>query len=68
VSALHGFCLDLAWGDSDPFDFIVQSGGRPSKVQVKSAHCMGEDGTYSIRAHGHNMKAYRVEPEAAVKV
>jgi len=56
-----GFGVAKPWGDSDPFDFIVQSGGRLSKVQVKSAHCMGEDGTYSIRAHGHDMKAYRAD-------
>ncbi|HXM63756.1 MAG TPA: hypothetical protein VN950_23045 [Terriglobales bacterium] len=28
---------------------------------MKSAHCVGEDGTYSIRAHGHDMKAYRAD-------
>lgn len=56
-----GFSVAKPWGDSDPFDFIVQAGGRLWKVQVKSAHRMGEDGTYSIRAHGHNMKAYRVD-------
>ena len=56
-----GFGVAKPWGDSDPFDFIVQWGGRLSKVQVKSAHCVGEDGTYSIRAHGHDMKAYRAD-------
>jgi hypothetical protein len=56
-----GFGVAKPWGDSDPFDFIVQSGGRLSKVQVKSAHCVGEDGTYSIRAHGHDSKAYRAD-------
>jgi len=56
-----GFGVAKPWGDSDPFDFIVQAGGRLSKVQVKSAHCVGEDGTYSIRAHGHDMKAYRAD-------
>jgi PD-(D/E)XK endonuclease len=56
-----GFGVAKPWGDSDPFDFIVQSGGKLLKVQVKSAHCVGEDGTYSIRTHGHDMKAYRVD-------
>jgi hypothetical protein len=56
-----GFGVAKPWGDSDPFDFIVQAGGKLSKVQVKSAHCVGEDGTYSIRAHGHDMKAYRAD-------
>ncbi len=56
-----GFGVAKPWGDSDPFDFIVQWGGKLSKVQVKSAHCVGEDGTYSIRAHGHDSKAYRAD-------
>jgi len=56
-----GFSVAKPWGDSDPFDFIVQAGGRLWRVQVKSAHRMGEDGTYSIRAHGHDMKAYRAD-------
>jgi PD-(D/E)XK endonuclease len=56
-----GFGVAKPWGDSDPFDFIVQWGGKLSKVQVKSAHCVGEDGSYSIRAHGHDMKAYRAD-------
>jgi hypothetical protein len=40
---------------------MVQAGGRLSKVQVRSAHRVGEDGTYSFRAHGHDMKAYRAD-------
>jgi PD-(D/E)XK endonuclease len=56
-----GFGVAKPLGDSDPFDFIVQAGGRLSKVQVKSAHCVGEDGTYSFRAHGHDSKAYRAD-------
>ena len=36
-----GFGVAKPWGDSDPFDFIVQAGGKLSKVQVKSAHCDG---------------------------
>jgi hypothetical protein len=37
-----GFGVAKPWGDSDPFDFIVQSGGKLSKVQVKSAHCVAK--------------------------
>lgn len=58
VSGL-GFGVAKPWGDSDPYDFIVQMGGRLSKVQVKSAHVIGQDGCYSFRAHGHSYKAYR---------
>jgi hypothetical protein len=31
-----GFGVAKPWGDSDPFDFILQAGGKLSKVQVKS--------------------------------
>jgi len=58
VSGL-GFGVAKPWGDSDPYDFIVQMGGRLTKVQVKSAHVIGQDGCYSFRAHGHSYKAYR---------
>ncbi len=33
-----GFGVAKPWGDSDPYDFIVETGGRLWKVQVKSAH------------------------------
>ena len=49
------------WGDSDPYDFITHGGGRLWKVQVKSAHRAGKDGGYSIRSHGHALKAYRAD-------
>src|SRR5205807_1544095 len=40
-----GFRVAKPWGDSDPYDFIVETGGRLWKVQVKSAHRPGEDGS-----------------------
>ena len=43
-----GFGVAKPWGDSDPFDFIVQSGGKLWKVQVKSAHRVGEDGSLHV--------------------
>jgi hypothetical protein len=51
------------WGDSEPYDFIV----NPKKsfifwrVQVKSAHTVGADGGCSFRAHDHNQKSYTSE-------
>ena len=48
-------------GDSDAYDFIVQTSGRLWKVQVKSAHVAWKDGSYSFRAHGHSYKAYRAD-------
>ena len=48
------------WGDSESYDYIVNA--RRSfnfwRVQVKSAHVAGEDGTYSFRAHDHAQRSY----------
>ncbi len=55
------FGVACPWGDSDRYDFIVDSGGRLWKVQVKSAHRAGEDGGYSFRLHGSSMAAYRAD-------
>jgi hypothetical protein len=58
-----GFVVARPWGDSEPYDFIV----NPKKsfifwrVQVKSAHTIGEDGGCSFRAHDHNQKSYTAE-------
>lgn len=54
-----GFSVAKPWGDSDPYDFITQSGGRLCRVQVKSAHKKGKQGGYSFRAHNHALRAYR---------
>jgi hypothetical protein len=55
-----GFVVAKPWGDSEPFDFIVNP--RQSfcfwRVQVKSAHVTGKDGGYRFKAHGHSMKTY----------
>src|SRR5204862_410076 len=47
-----GFGVAKPWGDSDAYDFIVQTSGRLWKVQVKSAHVGREivaDGTQDLR-------------------
>src|ERR1700722_15290308 len=55
-----GFVVAKPWGDSEPYDFIV----NPKKsfiywrVQVKSAHTIGADGGCSFRAHDHNQRSY----------
>jgi hypothetical protein len=53
-----GFSVAKPWGDSDPYDFITQSGGRLCRVQVKSAYRAGKDGGYSFHAHGHALESY----------
>ena len=53
-----GFVVSKPWGDSNRYDFIVDSEGGLCRVQVKSAHKAGEHGSYSVRAHGHSYEAY----------
>ena len=58
-----GLVVAKPWGDSEPYDFIV----NPKKsfhfwrVQVKSAHTVGADGGCSFRAHDHNQRSYTAE-------
>jgi PD-(D/E)XK endonuclease len=58
-----GFVVAKPWGDSEPYDFIV----NPKKsfyfwrVQVKSAHTIGADGGCSFRAHDHLQRSYSAE-------
>jgi PD-(D/E)XK endonuclease len=58
-----GFVVARPWGDSEPYDFIV----NPKKsfyfwrVQVKSAHVVGADGGCSFRAHDHLQRSYTAE-------
>src|SRR2546429_4503199 len=53
-----GFGVAKPWGDSDAYDFIVQTGGRLWKVQVKSAHVawkvffQAEDGIRDLAVTG----------------
>jgi hypothetical protein len=56
-----GFGVAKTWGDSDRYDFIVDTAGKRWRVQVKSAHRAGQDGGYSFHAHGHSLKAYEEE-------
>jgi hypothetical protein len=48
-----GFGVAKPWGDSEPYDLIVDSGTRLWRVQVKSAHRAGEYGGYTFHAHGN---------------
>ena len=58
-----GLVVAKPWGDSEPYDFIV----NPKKsfyfwrVQVKSAHTIGQDGWCSFRAHDHEQRSYTAE-------
>jgi len=58
-----GFVVAKPWGDSEPYDFIVNA--KKSfhfwRVQVKSAHTIGQDGGCSFRAHDHQQRSYTAE-------
>jgi len=48
-----GFGVSKPWGDSDPYDLIVDSGSGLWRVQVKSAYYSNKYGGYMICAHGN---------------
>jgi hypothetical protein len=50
------FQVSKPWGESGPYDFVLDSGERMWRVQVKSAHCDGKSG-YTVHAHGNNQEA-----------
>jgi hypothetical protein len=47
-----GLTVAKPWGDSNRFDFIVETGGRMVRVQVKSAYSGNKWGAYIFHAHG----------------
>ena len=49
-AATLGFGLSKPLGDNEPFDFILNSGQRLWKVQVKSTYHLGKSDEYSLRA------------------
>jgi hypothetical protein len=51
-----GFGVSKPWGDSEPYDLIVDSGTRLWRVQVKSASHANKWGGYMIRATGNDTK------------
>ena len=44
-----GFMVAKPWGDSEPFDFIVEAGDGLKRIQVKSSHKLNQQGTYCVR-------------------
>jgi hypothetical protein len=57
----EGFVVAKPWGDSNPYDFIVNERRNFWRVQVKSAHVVGKDGTCSFRAHDGELRSYSAE-------
>jgi hypothetical protein len=57
-----GFGVSKPWGDSDPYDLIVDSGNCLWRVQVKSAYRSDKNGGYMISAHGsRHSKGYNLK-------
>ncbi len=51
-----GFGVAKPWGDSDPYDLIVDSGRSLWRVQVKSAYRCDKYGGYTFHAHGNEYR------------
>jgi len=49
-----GFEVAKPWGDSAPFDFIIHTGPKSWRVQVKSAYKM-RNRRYTVKASGDNV-------------
>ena len=47
-AAEYGLCVNKPWGDSSPYDFAIECGGRFLRVQVKSTRQMRKN-TYFLR-------------------
>jgi hypothetical protein len=58
-----GFVVAKPWGDSEPYDFIVNVRRTFNfwRVQVKSAHTAGKDGICSFRAYDQHQQPYSAE-------
>ncbi len=55
-AAMLGFGVSKPWGDSEPYDLILDSGSGLWRVQVKSAYRCNKCGGYMICAHGSRRK------------
>ena len=50
-----GLVVSKPWGDNSRYDFVVDTGERLLRVQVKSTSCLCE-GRYAVAAHGSDPK------------
>ena len=57
-----GFAVAKPWGDSEPYDFILDSGRRLWRVQVKARFsALTDRGRYVIHAHGGSYRCYTAD-------
>ncbi|MGA9511783.1 MAG: group I intron-associated PD-(D/E)XK endonuclease [Candidatus Sulfotelmatobacter sp.] len=67
-ASMLGFGVSKPWGDSDPYDLIVDSGSGLWRVQVKSAYRGDKGGGYMISGHGTRRKKGYTRKEIDVLV
>jgi PD-(D/E)XK endonuclease len=66
-AAKEGFGVAKPYGDSRPYDFILEFLGRLLRVQVKSTYCRGRHGSYSVNIEKGTGQPYsRKEIDALV--
>ncbi len=53
----QGLCVSKPWGDSSPYDFIIEHLGKLLRVQVKST-TYSNYRSYIIHLHGANHRRY----------
>lgn len=54
----HGLRVAKPFGESAPYDFIVERKGRMRRVQLKSAAAMRADGVYHLRTSVGHRRPY----------
>src|SRR5258708_25721090 len=59
-----GFGVSKPWGDSEPYDLIVDSGSGLWRGQVKSSYRADREGGYTIKAHRHQRKKAHTPKES----
>ncbi len=59
----EGFAVSIPWGDSLAYDFILDSGRRLTRVQVKAgfAKCRGSYQVHGRRDNGKNYRPWEID-------
>ena len=63
-----GFGVAKPWGDSERYDFIVDSGEKLWRVQLKSAYVGSKEGGYTVHAFGNQSRVAYTAAEIDVVV
>jgi hypothetical protein len=64
-----GFGSAKPWGDSEPYDFVVDAGGgRLARVQLKSAYAASAEGGYTAHAFGNDHRRRYTKDDVDVVV